>query len=88
MIFDNTKKKILTVKLISCIIINILKLREIHSKISSSNLIDKFTLLKDLSKFSYDILTFNIVSLLCSFFPLYKRIKLKISKIINKNKNK
>ena len=86
MIFDKTKKKVLTIKLVSCIIINILKLRELHLKISSSNLIDRLVLLKDLSKFSYDILTFNIVSLVCNFFPLYSKLKLKLSQIVKNRK--
>lgn len=81
MVFDSMKKKILTIKLISYIIINFLRLRDLHSKIVSSNLLNKLTLIKDLSKVSYDILTFNVISLLMNSVPLYFKIKKYYKKI-------
>lgn len=83
---NNTKKHILTVQLISCIIINVLKLRELHIKIMSSELINKLSLLKDLSMFSYDIITFNLFSMVCNSIPLYLKLKKYIGRILKKIK--
>jgi hypothetical protein len=87
MAFDNTKKKILAVKFISCIIINFLRLKELKTNIINSSLVDKLTLLKDLSKLSYDILTFNLVSLVCNTVPIFFKFKKIIGKFLKKNKN-
>lgn len=84
--FNNTKKSIITVQLISCIIINVLKLREIHTRIMSSELINKLALIKDLSIFSYDIITLNIFSMLYNSVPLYLKLKKYIGKLLRKIK--
>jgi hypothetical protein len=86
MAFDNTKKKILAVKFISCIIINFLRLKELKTNIINSSLVDKLTLLKDLSKLSYDILTFNLVSLVCNTLPIFFKFKKMIGKFLKTNK--
>jgi hypothetical protein len=80
----NIKKNLLTVQLISCIIINILKLRELHIKIMSSNLINKLLIIKDISSMTYDILTLNIISVLCNGIPLYLKLKNVSDKILKK----
>lgn len=80
----NIKKNILTVQLISCIIINILKLRELHNKIMSSNLMNKLLIIKDISSITYDILTLNIISILCNGLPLYLKLKRVTDKILKK----
>ena len=49
----NISKKVLVVKLISNIIISILKIRELYKNILYTNLIDNFTILKDLTSFTY-----------------------------------
>ena len=41
----------------------------------SSNLINKLTLVKDLTKMSYDIITFNYISVMFNSLPLYMRFK-------------
>jgi hypothetical protein len=86
MAFDNTKKKILAIKFISCIIINFLRLRELQTNIINSSLVDKLTLLKDLSKMTIDLLTFNMMSLVCNTIPMYFKFKKIIKNIFNKNK--
>jgi len=87
MSFDNTKKKILAIKFISCIIINFLRLRELKTNIINSSLVDKLTLLKDLSKLSYDILTVNLVSLVCNTLPIFFKFRKMIGKFLKKNKD-
>jgi len=84
MAFDNTKKKILAIKFISCIIINFLRLRELQTNISNSSLVDKLTLLKDLSKMTIDLLTLNMISLVCNTIPMYIKLKKIIKNILNK----
>jgi hypothetical protein len=84
MLFSKTKKNIMTVQLISCIIINFLKLRELHTKIMSSKLINKVTIIKDLSSLTYDILTFNIFSFITTAIPLYRKLKRYLKKFVVK----
>lgn len=86
MAFDNTKKKILAIKFISCIIINFLRLRELQTNIINSSLVDKLTLLKDLSKMTFDLLTLNMMSLVCNTIPMYFKLKKIVKNIFNKNK--
>jgi hypothetical protein len=62
MSFEKTKKHILTIKVVTCIIINFLRLKDLYSKISSNKLIDNLSLIKDLSKITYNLLTFNLIS--------------------------
>jgi hypothetical protein len=75
MALESIKKRILTLKIVICIIINFLRLRNLHNSIMSSNLINKLALIKDLTKLSYDIITFNFVSVMFNSLPLYMKIK-------------
>lgn len=83
---SNTKKHILAVQFISCIIINFLKIKELYGKIKCSSLIDKVTIIKDISLFTYDLLTLNLISMLCNTYPLYTKLRKISSKIFNKIK--
>jgi hypothetical protein len=86
---ENVKKSLLTVKLISYIIINLLKVRDLYRSISSSSngLINKMSIIKDMSKFGLDILSFNILSILINSLPYYRKVKKGCSFILNKFKN-
>ena len=75
MSFEKTKKHILTIKVITCIIINFLRLKDLYSKISSNKLIDNLSLIKDLSKITYNLLTFNLISVFYNTIPLLIRFK-------------
>ena len=85
--FDITKKRLLTIKIVTCIIINFLKLKNIHYSIMSSNLINKLTIVKDLTKMTYDIMTCNFIPVIFNTLPMYMKFK-KIFKKMNKNKDK
>jgi hypothetical protein len=88
--FEKAKKSLISVKLISYIIINILKLRELHTSIESSNILNKINLVKDFAKFATDILSFNIMSIVVNSLPYYnkiKKIKNYIESKIKKGKN-
>jgi hypothetical protein len=82
MSFEKTKRHILTLKIITCIIINFLRLKDLYSKISSNKLIDNLSLIKDLSKLTYNLLTFNLISVFYNSVPLFMRFR----KIFGKNK--
>jgi hypothetical protein len=84
MSYEFTKKSLISVKLISYIIINILKLRELHTSIQSNSFINKLYLIKDVSKIGLDIVSFNILSILVNTLPYYHKLK----KIKNYIKNK
>jgi hypothetical protein len=75
MLFEKTKKHILTLKIVLVIIINLLKLRELHTKITSNKFINKLSILKDISKLTYNILTLNIFSVLFGTIPLCMKLK-------------
>jgi len=75
MSFEKTKKHILTIKVVTCIIINFLRLKDLYSKISSNKLIDNLSLIKDLSKITYNLLTFNLISVFYNTIPFLMRIK-------------
>ena len=75
MIFDKLKENIIKVKLISVIILNILKLRDLQYNKDSTKLIDTFGDVKSFSKLFYDILTLNVYSLLMNSLSNYKKIK-------------
>ena len=75
MVFENTKKRLLTIKIVTCIIINFVRLNNLRNSIMSSNLINKLTLVKDLTKMSYDIITFNYISVMFNSLPLYMQFK-------------
>jgi hypothetical protein len=72
---SNSKRSLLSVHLISCIIINFLKLKELYSNIKSTQLIDKLSYIKDFSNFGFDILNFNILSIILNIYPYYKKCK-------------
>lgn len=78
------KKKILVIKLISNIIISILKVRELYKNILYTKLIDRFSIVKDITAFTYDVLTLNVISILCNGLPLLIRIKKFTKRIMNK----
>lgn len=78
------KKKILVIKLISNIIISILKVRELYKNILYTKLIDRFSIVKDVTAFTYDVLTLNVISILCNGLPLLIRIKKFTKRIMNK----
>jgi hypothetical protein len=75
MSFNETKKYILTTKLISYIIINTLKIRELYTNLVSSKLVDKITLIKDLAKFSYDLITFNLFGIILNSSSYYVKLQ-------------
>ena len=80
----NISKKVLVVKLISNIIISILKIRELYKNILYTNLIDNFTILKDLTSFTYDMLTLNIISIICNGLPLLIKVRKFTNRILKK----
>jgi hypothetical protein len=84
--FEKAKKSLLTVKLISYIIINILRLRELHTAICSNTLINKISVIKDFTKFGLDILSFNILSILINSLPYYRKIKKAFNFVLSKFK--
>ena len=73
--FRKMKENIIKIKLISIIILNILKLRDMQYKKDSTIMIDKLDNVKNFSKLFYDILSLNIYSLLLNSISNYKRIK-------------
>ena len=81
MSINETKKYILTTKLISYIIINTLKIRELYTNLVSSKLVDKITLIKDLAKFSYDLITLNLFGIILNSSLYYNKLQ-KLYKII------
>ena len=81
MSINETKKYILTTKLISYIIINTLKIRELYTNLVSSKLVDKITLIKDLAKFSDDLITLNLFGIILNSSLYYNKLQ-KLYKII------
>lgn len=73
--FRKMKENIIKIKLISIIILNILKLRDMQYKKDSTIMIDKLDNVKNFSKLFYDVLSLNIYSLLLNSISNYKRIK-------------
>ena len=84
---SEAKKEILTFKLISSIIINFLRIREIYGKIKDKNLIETVVTIKGCSGVIYDILTLNVVSLMYKTIPIYNTVR-KIYKNIRKRYKK
>jgi hypothetical protein len=68
-------KKILLLNYISIIIINIIKIRDLYNNLVSKKLLDTALLVKDISKFTINILSFNIISILYSSITLYGTLK-------------
>jgi len=87
MIFEETKKNILKIKLISSIILSFLKLKDLHYSNDSTNIIEKFGSIKNMSNLFYDILSLNVFSILINFVQYYRKIKNGYKFIINKIKN-
>lgn len=75
MTFEKTKKHILTFKIVTCIIINFLRLKDLYSKISSNKLIENLAFIKDLSKITYNLLSFNLISVFYNTIPLLMKVK-------------
>lgn len=87
MSLDKIKKQVLAIKFISYIIINVIRLRELQTNILNSDLVNKLSLLKDLSKMTYDLLTFNLVSFIFNGVPLifkFKKLLIRLVKRIKK----
>lgn len=84
---SEVKKEILTFKLISSIIINFLRIRELYGKIKDKKLIETAVTIKDFSGVIYDILTLNIISLMYKTIPIYNTVR-KIYKNIRKRYKK
>jgi hypothetical protein len=82
---DKLKHSIIKVKLISVIILNILKLRDLQYNKDSSKLIDKFSDVKSISKLFYDVLTLNVYSILMNSLTNYRKIKDYYKYIMKKN---
>jgi hypothetical protein len=91
MVLDSAKKYLTTTKLITYIIINILKLREIHMRLTSSSLLNKIIILKDITKFGLDIMSFNILNILLNSVSYYRKFrsgfKYMVDIVNRKNKN-
>jgi len=75
MSFEKTKKRIITIKIITCIIINFLKLKDLYSTIASTKLIDRLVLFKDLSKLTYNVLTFNFIAIFYNSVPILMKFR-------------
>lgn len=86
MTFESSKKSLLTLKLVSCIIINFLKLKEIYLNSNSNKLISKINFIRELSSFSLDLLSFNVVSMLVNIIPFYKKVRSVYKFVIEKVK--
>jgi hypothetical protein len=80
------KNSILKIKILCVIILNIIKLRDIQYCCNSSKLINRLYDAKNLSKLFYDILSFNIYSILFSTITNYSTIK-KLYKYLFKKDN-
>lgn len=91
MVLDSAKKYLTTTKLITYIIINILKLRELHMKLTSNSLLNKIIILKDIAKFGLDIMSFNILTVLLNSVSYYRKFRTGfkyIFNIVNRKKEK
>jgi len=81
-------KKLLVLNYISIIIINILKIRNLYNNLVSNNLLDTMILVKDISKFTFNLLSLNMVSTLYSSISLYGSIKKNYKNFIDKFRKK
>ena len=89
MTFEKSKKSLLTLKLVSCIIINFLKLKELYLNSNSNKLISKINFIKDIGSFSLDVLSFNVISMVVNIIPFYKKARSALKYILSKiKKNK
>jgi hypothetical protein len=78
----------LVLNYISIIIINILKIRNLYNNLVSNNLLDTMILVKDISKFTFNLLSLNMVSTLYSSISLYGSIKKNYKNFIDKFRKK
>jgi len=81
-------KKLLVLNYISIIIINILKIRNLYNNLVSNNLLDTMILVKDISKFTFNLLSLNMVSILYSSISLYGSIRKNYKIFIEKIRKK
>ena len=81
-------KKILLLNYISIIILNIIRIRDLYKKLASNNLLDSVILVKDISKFTLNLLSLNIISIFTSSLNLYSSIKKNYKNIIEKIRTK
>lgn len=72
---ESAKKYLTTTKLVTYIIINILRLREIHNKLTSCSLLNKMIVIKDIAKFGLDIMSFNILTILLNSVGYYRKFR-------------
>jgi len=72
---ESAKKYFTTTKLITYIIINVLRLREIHNKLTSCSLLNKMIVIKDIAKFGLDIMSFNILTILLNSVGYYRKFR-------------
>jgi len=86
--FENSKKYLTTTKLITYIIINIIKLRELHMKLTTGTLLNKIIIIKDIAKFGLDIMSFNILTILLNSVGYYKKFRKGFTYIIRLIKNR
>jgi hypothetical protein len=86
MLLDELKKNILKIKLITSIILNFLRLRDLHYSENSSDLIDKISNVKSFSVFFLDILQFNVYSMLINSVDYYNKAKKGYSFLLDKIK--
>lgn len=75
MTFEYTKKHLLTIKIVTCIIINLLRLRELHTRITANKIINRLTIVKDISKITYNIITLNLISVVYTSVPLLMKLR-------------
>jgi len=88
MIVEDMKKNILKIKLISSIILSFLKLRDLQFSMNSTSLMDKIGPIKNISNIFYDILSFNVFSILFNSYQYYGKIKKGCEYIMNKIKKR
>lgn len=81
-------KKIQLLNYISIIVLNIVRIRDLYNKLASKNLLDSVILVKDISKFTLNLLSFNIISIFSSSINLYSSIKKNYKNIIEKLRTK
>ena len=72
---ESAKKYLTTTKLVTYIIINILRLREIHNKLTSCSLLNRMIVIKDIAKFGLDIMSFNILTILLNSVGYYRKFR-------------
>ena len=86
MIFEKSKKSLLTLKLVSCIIINFLKLKELYISETSAKVMSKINTIRDISSFGLDLLSFNVLSMAVNFIPFYRKARSALKYILSKIK--